>query len=91
MTKTIVWATDGSENADRAVSVARTLARETAASLVVVHIVQRSLRFGPGSKVVGAASLLTRERVALPVLLAATVAVAPRWRSSPRRRRTRSA
>jgi nucleotide-binding universal stress UspA family protein len=41
MTNTIVWATDGSENADRALSVARTLARETGASLVVVHIVQR--------------------------------------------------
>ena len=37
----IVWATDGSENADRALSVARTLAREHDASLLVVHIVQR--------------------------------------------------
>jgi nucleotide-binding universal stress UspA family protein len=38
---TIVWATDGSENADRALSVAKALAREQRASLVVVHIVQR--------------------------------------------------
>ena len=41
MFKTIVWATDGSENADRALSIAKTLARENGASLVVVHIVQR--------------------------------------------------
>jgi nucleotide-binding universal stress UspA family protein len=39
--KTIVWATDGSENADKALSVAKALAREQRASLVVVHIVQR--------------------------------------------------
>lgn len=38
---TIVWATDGSENADRALSVAKTLAGEQRASLVVVHVVQR--------------------------------------------------
>jgi len=41
MFNTIVWATDGSENADRALSVAKTLARENSASLAVVHIVQR--------------------------------------------------
>ena len=41
MFKKIVWATDGSENADRALSIAKTLARENGASLVVVHIVQR--------------------------------------------------
>ncbi len=37
----IVWATDGSENADRALAVAKTLARAHEASIVVVHIVQR--------------------------------------------------
>lgn len=41
MFSTIVWATDGSENADRALSVAKVLARENGASLVVVHVVQR--------------------------------------------------
>ena len=41
MFNTIVWATDGSENADRALSVAKTLAHVHGASLVVVHIVQR--------------------------------------------------
>jgi nucleotide-binding universal stress UspA family protein len=41
MFTTIVWATDGSENADRALSVAQTLTRESGASLVVAHIVQR--------------------------------------------------
>jgi nucleotide-binding universal stress UspA family protein len=38
---TIVLATDGSENAAGALSVAKALAREQRASLVVVHIVQR--------------------------------------------------
>jgi nucleotide-binding universal stress UspA family protein len=38
---TIVWATDGSPNADRALSVAKALARESRASLVAVHVVQR--------------------------------------------------
>jgi nucleotide-binding universal stress UspA family protein len=41
MFDTIVWASDGSPNADRALSAAKTLAREQGASLVVVHIVQR--------------------------------------------------
>jgi nucleotide-binding universal stress UspA family protein len=41
MFNTIVWATDGSENADRALAVAKPLARENGASLVVVHIVER--------------------------------------------------
>jgi nucleotide-binding universal stress UspA family protein len=38
---TIVWATDGSEHADQALAVAKTLARENDAALVAVHIVQR--------------------------------------------------
>jgi nucleotide-binding universal stress UspA family protein len=37
----IVWATDGSEHADQALAVAKTLAHENDAALVVVHIVQR--------------------------------------------------
>jgi nucleotide-binding universal stress UspA family protein len=41
MFKTIVWATDGSENADAALAVAKTLASENGASLLVAHIVQR--------------------------------------------------
>ena len=40
MFDTIVWATDGSPQADRALEVAETLARDHAASLVVVHVVQ---------------------------------------------------
>jgi nucleotide-binding universal stress UspA family protein len=39
--ETIVWATDGSPNADQALAVAKSLARGHEASLVVVHIVQR--------------------------------------------------
>jgi nucleotide-binding universal stress UspA family protein len=42
MFNTIVWATDGSENADRALSLAQELAPgEHGASLVVVHIVEK--------------------------------------------------
>jgi nucleotide-binding universal stress UspA family protein len=41
MFKTIVWATDGSPDADRALSVAKALVLEHRAALVVVHIVQR--------------------------------------------------
>ena len=37
---TIVWATDGSQNADRALEVAKTLAHDHGASLVVVHVIQ---------------------------------------------------
>jgi nucleotide-binding universal stress UspA family protein len=37
----IVWATDGSENADRALSAAKAFARERGASIVVLHVVQR--------------------------------------------------
>ena len=36
----IVWATDGSPQADRALEVAKTLALDNRASLVVVHVVQ---------------------------------------------------
>jgi nucleotide-binding universal stress UspA family protein len=38
---TVVWASDGSPNADRALSVAKSLAHDHAASLLVVHVVQR--------------------------------------------------
>jgi nucleotide-binding universal stress UspA family protein len=37
---TIVWATDGSQSADRALDVAKSLAQDGGASLVVVHVVQ---------------------------------------------------
>ena len=40
MFDTIVWATDGSPQADRALEVAKTLALDNRASLVVVHVVQ---------------------------------------------------
>jgi nucleotide-binding universal stress UspA family protein len=38
---TIVWASDGSQHADRALEVAQTLAKDYSASLVVIHVVQR--------------------------------------------------
>ena len=41
MFKTIVWATDGSPNADKALPVAKAIAQESQAPLVVVHVVQR--------------------------------------------------
>jgi nucleotide-binding universal stress UspA family protein len=37
MFTTIIWATDGSENADRALSFARELAQESACALLAVH------------------------------------------------------
>jgi nucleotide-binding universal stress UspA family protein len=40
MFKTIVWATDGSENADRALPYAKELASQEGARLVVVHITE---------------------------------------------------
>jgi nucleotide-binding universal stress UspA family protein len=42
MFKTIVWATDGSENADRALPYAKALAQqEDQATLVVAHVVEK--------------------------------------------------
>ena len=41
MFKKIVWATDGSENADRALAYAKSLASAEGATLTVVHIVQK--------------------------------------------------
>lgn len=41
MFKRIVWATDGSETADRALAVAKSLASEEGATLTIVHVVQR--------------------------------------------------
>jgi nucleotide-binding universal stress UspA family protein len=40
MFETIVWATDGSESADRALPYATAIARENSASLLVVHCVE---------------------------------------------------
>jgi nucleotide-binding universal stress UspA family protein len=39
--KRIVWATDGSEHADRALALAKSLASEEGATLTAVHVVQR--------------------------------------------------
>lgn len=41
MFKKIVWATDGSKNADQALAVAKSLASEAAAALTIVHVVQK--------------------------------------------------
>ena len=41
MSNTIVWATDGSEHAERALSVAKTLMRDDRAAIIVLHVVQR--------------------------------------------------
>jgi nucleotide-binding universal stress UspA family protein len=41
MFKTIVWATDGSENADRALPYVRSLAQSHEATLVVAHVVEK--------------------------------------------------
>jgi nucleotide-binding universal stress UspA family protein len=44
--KTILWATDGSENADRALAVARALAQTDSAAVIVAHVVQRYAKKG---------------------------------------------
>jgi nucleotide-binding universal stress UspA family protein len=41
MFKQIVWATDGSENAERALSYARDLARREGAGITVVHVLTK--------------------------------------------------
>ena len=41
MFKRIVWATDGSENADEALAVAKALASQEGAALTIVHVVQK--------------------------------------------------
>jgi nucleotide-binding universal stress UspA family protein len=48
MFKNIVWATDGSDYADRALATATSLASESGATLLAVHCVQYLV--GPGSK-----------------------------------------
>jgi nucleotide-binding universal stress UspA family protein len=41
MFKKILWATDGTENADRALPYAKALAQEEGTALVVAHVVER--------------------------------------------------
>jgi nucleotide-binding universal stress UspA family protein len=41
MFETIMWATDGTENADRALPYAKALAQAEGATLVVAHVVER--------------------------------------------------
>ena len=41
MFKKIMWATDGSENADHALAVAKSLASKEAATLTIVHVVEK--------------------------------------------------
>jgi nucleotide-binding universal stress UspA family protein len=41
MFKSIVWATDGSEVADQALSLVQELAKEDGASVTIVHVVER--------------------------------------------------
>jgi len=41
MFKTIVWATDGTTNADRALPYAKALASQEGTELVIVHVVER--------------------------------------------------
>lgn len=41
MFKKIMWATDGSDNADAALELAKTLAAESAGTLTIAHVVQK--------------------------------------------------
>src|SRR5689334_16512546 len=54
MFKTIVWATDGSDAADRSLPYVKSLAREAHASLVVVHAVETFVTsYSAGQPVMG--------------------------------------
>jgi nucleotide-binding universal stress UspA family protein len=48
MFKNIIWATDGSESADRALELAKSLATQDAASLLVLHSIEHLT--GPGAR-----------------------------------------
>jgi len=48
MFKNIIWATDGSESADRALELAKSLATQDGASLLVVHSIEHLT--GPGAR-----------------------------------------
>ena len=41
MFKKILWATDGSDNADQALAIAKSLASQEGAELTIVHVVQK--------------------------------------------------
>ncbi|HTX30364.1 MAG TPA: universal stress protein [Solirubrobacteraceae bacterium] len=41
MFKTVMWATDGTANADRALSYAKALAAQPGARLIIVHVIER--------------------------------------------------
>jgi len=41
MFNTILWATDGSDNADRALPYAKTLAQNEGANLIIAHVIER--------------------------------------------------
>jgi nucleotide-binding universal stress UspA family protein len=61
--KSIVWATDGSENAERALAYARTLAKEGKASLLVAHVVEKYASHSASGLAVHADEELVEERL----------------------------
>jgi nucleotide-binding universal stress UspA family protein len=52
MFKSILWATDGSESADRAFPFVKAIAQESGASVVVVHVAQKLGGRGGGQPVI---------------------------------------
>ena len=63
MFKSIVWATDGSENAERALTYAKALAKEGNASLLVAHVVEKYASHSAAGLAVHADEELVRERL----------------------------
>jgi nucleotide-binding universal stress UspA family protein len=63
MFKTIVWASDGSANADQALDVVKTLAREGKASIVAVHVVENYATHSPTGLALHADEELVEERL----------------------------
>ena len=77
----VIWATDGSEAADQALPLARTLASESKAPLLVVYCEEFTLPGkGGGSLPVHANEEAVEEKVQRQVSELSVTACTPRWR-----------
>ena len=93
MFETIVWATDGTENASRALAYAKALARQKGAKLIVAHVVERYASHNASGLAVHADEEQVEERLHKLVAQLQTRGLIPTSRSSvtlDRNRPTRS-
>jgi nucleotide-binding universal stress UspA family protein len=63
MFKTIMWATDGSTNADQALPYAKALAQSEGATLVVAHVVERYAGYRVGGQAIHADEAQVEEKL----------------------------